>query len=45
MAEYYFERECRTPYSEVYTVLEEDAPVGRLDIHHPGGHPGAHRGH
>ena len=34
MAEVYgFERECRTPYSEVYTVLEEDAPVGRLDIH------------
>ena len=30
---YDFERECRTPYSEVYTVLEEDAPVGRLDIH------------
>ena len=33
MADYGFERECRTPYSEVYTVLEGDAPIGRLDIH------------
>jgi hypothetical protein len=33
MANFYFERECRTPYSECYTVLEEDHPVGRLDIH------------
>ncbi len=33
MAEYGFERECRTPYSEVYTVLDEGEPIGRLDIH------------
>ena len=33
MAEYYFERECRTPYSEVYTVVEDEDPIGRLDIH------------
>lgn len=33
MANYYFERECRTPYSEVYTILEDDAPIGRLDLH------------
>ncbi|MDA0987908.1 MAG: hypothetical protein O2783_01980 [Chloroflexi bacterium] len=33
MADYGLERECRTPYSEVYTVLEEDEPIGRLDIH------------
>jgi len=33
MADYGFERECRTPYSEVYTVLDEDEPIGRLDIH------------
>lgn len=33
MANYYFERECRTPHSECYAVLEEDRPVGRLDLH------------
>ena len=36
MAHYDFERECRTPSSEVYTILEEDAPVGRLDVHYAG---------
>ena len=30
---YFFERECRTPSSEVYNVLDEDTPVGRLDLH------------
>ncbi len=33
MARYFFERECRTPYSECYTVLDDDDPVGRVDIH------------
>lgn len=33
MAEFDFEREVRTPYSEAYTILEEDRPVGRIDIH------------
>ena len=33
MANFYFERECRTPYSECYTVLEDDTTVGRVDIH------------
>ena len=33
MANFYFERECRTPYSECYTILEESGPVGRLDLH------------
>ncbi len=33
MSDYYFERECRTPYSEAYNILEEEAPVGRLDLH------------
>jgi len=31
-----FEREVRTPYSEVYTILDEDSPEGRLDIHYAG---------
>jgi hypothetical protein len=31
---YKFERECRTPYSEAYLVLEEDGErIGRLDLH------------
>lgn len=31
-----FERESRTPYSEVYTVLEDGGIVGRIDIHYQG---------
>ena len=33
MADFSFEREVRTPYSEAYTILELDRPVGRVDIH------------
>ncbi len=33
MADYDFERECRTPHSECYTVVESDRNIGRLDIH------------
>jgi len=33
VAEYDFERECRTPFSECYTVLDGDRNVGRLDVH------------
>ncbi len=33
MPSFYFERECRTPYSECYTVVEEENQIGRLDIH------------
>jgi hypothetical protein len=33
VAEYDFERECRTPHSECYTILNEDRSVGRVDIH------------
>ena len=33
MAGFDFERECRTPYSECYTVLDGDRNVGRLDVH------------
>ena len=34
MAKFYFEREARTPFSECYTVLEDENTVGRLDIHY-----------
>ena len=34
MANFYFERECRTPNSECYTILEDDSAVGRVDIHY-----------
>ena len=33
MNRFYFERECRTPYSECYTVLQEENAIGRVDIH------------
>ena len=33
MAEYEFQRECRTPFSECYTVLDGDRNIGRLDVH------------
>lgn len=31
-----FERECRTPYSECYTILDDDQPQGRFDVHYAG---------
>ena len=33
MGKFHFEREARTPFSECYTVLEDESTVGRLDIH------------
>jgi len=33
MSDYRFERECRTPYSEVYNVFEGDDVLGRIDLH------------
>ena len=33
MPDYYFERDCRTPFSESYTILDNDQPVGRIDLH------------
>ena len=33
MGQYYFEREARTPSSECYTILEDEASVGRVDLH------------
>jgi hypothetical protein len=33
LADFSFEREVRTPYSEAYTILELDRAVGRVDIH------------
>ena len=33
MPPFTFERECRTSYSECYTILEEEAILGRIDIH------------
>ncbi|MBI4199295.1 MAG: hypothetical protein HY535_02305 [Chloroflexi bacterium] len=33
MTDYYFERECRTPQSEAYNILQDDAAIGRLDLH------------
>ena len=33
MSNFDFERECRTPHSECYTILDDDTAVGRADIH------------
>lgn len=33
VADYYFERECRTAYSEAYNIYEEETSIGRLDMH------------
>ncbi|HJO80974.1 MAG: hypothetical protein QGG34_11475 [SAR202 cluster bacterium] len=33
MPKYNFQREVRTPFSECYTVRDESAIVGRLDVH------------
>jgi hypothetical protein len=33
MADYYFERECRTYSSEAYNILEGGSQIGHLDIH------------
>jgi hypothetical protein len=33
VANFRFEREVRTPYSEGYNVLENERTVGRADIH------------
>ncbi len=31
-----FERECRTPHSEAYTIFEDGSIVGRMDLHYQG---------
>lgn len=33
MADYRFERQCRTPYSEAYLITENEERVGRIDLH------------
>lgn len=33
MAPYRFERECRTPYSEGYTIIDDETSIGRVDLH------------
>jgi hypothetical protein len=37
VGDFSFEREVRTPYSEAYTIREDDRPVGRVDIHFANG--------
>jgi len=36
MPEYDFQRDCRTPYSEAYTILDGETRVGHLDLHYTG---------
>lgn len=34
MGNFFFERECRTPYSESYTIVEEQDSIGSIDLHY-----------
>ena len=34
MGNFFFERECRTPYSESYTIIEEQDSIGSIDLHY-----------
>ncbi len=34
MGNFFFERECRTPYSESYTIVEDEDPIGSIDLHY-----------
>ena len=36
MADYRFNREARTPYSEVYTIDDGEHALGRVDVHYTG---------
>lgn len=33
MADYRFERECRTPHSEAYSIVKDEHSLGRIDLH------------
>lgn len=33
MPGFYFEREVRTENSECYTIMEDEQPIGRVDLH------------
>ncbi len=33
MADFYFERECRTASSECHTILQDENAIGRVDVH------------
>jgi hypothetical protein len=35
--DYRFDRECRTPYSEAYSIVKEEEQVGRVDLHYTSG--------
>ena len=34
MTDYHFEREARTPYSEVWTIDDGEHSLGRVDVHY-----------
>ena len=36
MADYRFNREARTPYSEVYAIDDGEHALGRVDVHYTG---------
>ena len=32
--DYWFERDCRTPHSESYAVIDDENAIGRVDLHY-----------
>jgi hypothetical protein len=32
--DYWFERDCRTPQSESYAVIDDEQTIGRVDLHY-----------
>ena len=36
MPQHRFDRECRTPYSEAYLIMEGEGSLGRIDLHFAG---------
>ena len=32
--DYWFERDCRTPHSESYAVIDDEHAIGRVDLHY-----------
>ena len=33
LGDFTFERDCRTPYSESYLIIDNDRPLGRVELH------------
>jgi hypothetical protein len=34
VGDFTFERDCRTPNSESYVIIDDERPLGRIDLHY-----------